>query len=160
MSGIFDRVLKSLELLDQEFEQIEIDPQYADTADFCSKYGFKIDSCGNTIIIKSKRGPRLFVACVVKGSDRLDVNHRVRNLMGVSRVSFASAQDTTELTGMEIGGVTVFDLPPDLAIYIDSKIMDLDYVILGSGDRSSKIQISPDVFHGMKNVSIVDGLSV
>ena len=80
--------------------------------------------------------------------------------MGVSRVSFASAQDTTELTGMEIGGVTVFDLPPDLAVYVDSKIMDLDYVILGSGDRSSKIQISPDVFHGMKNVSIVDGLSV
>ena len=53
--------------------------------------------------------------------------------MGGSRVSFASADDTVALTGMMIGGVTVFALPPELPIYVDAQIMSLDYVILEAG---------------------------
>ena len=160
MSEIEKRVLESLERLPQTFDRIEIEPEYADTADFCSRYGYDMDACGNTIVVTSKRGPKIFSVCVVKGSDRLNVNHTVRRLMGVSRISFASPQDTVDLTGMELGGVTVFDLPSDLPIYVDSKVIELEYVILGSGNRSSKIKTSPDVFHKMGNVKIVDGLSI
>jgi prolyl-tRNA editing enzyme YbaK/EbsC (Cys-tRNA(Pro) deacylase) len=154
------RVLESLERLDQTFERIEIDPEYADTADFCSKYGYKMDACGNTIVIASKSGPKRFSACVVRGVDRLDVNHTVRNLMEVSRISFASPADTIELTGMEIGGVTVFNLPAHVPIYVDSKIAELDYVILGSGDRSSKTKSSPQVFRKLGNVKVIKSLSM
>jgi prolyl-tRNA editing enzyme YbaK/EbsC (Cys-tRNA(Pro) deacylase) len=53
-----------------------------------------------------------------EGTTRLDVNHAVKRLMGVSKLSFASADETMALTGMVIGGVTIFALPPDLPIYV------------------------------------------
>jgi len=61
---------------------------------------------------------------------------------------------------MMIGGVTVFALPPDLPIYVDDRLMQLDWVILGSGSRSSKIKISPAVFRRIPNATIVPGLSI
>ena len=50
------------------------------------------------------------------------MNRRVKGLMEVSRASFASADETMELTGMMIGGVTPFGLPDDLPIYADAKL--------------------------------------
>ncbi len=154
------KVIAVLDGLDVEYEVIEIDPEYADTADFCAKYGYELDECGNTIVVASRREPKQFSACVVKGSSRLDVNKTVRKLMGVRKLSFASAEDTMELTGMEIGGVTPFALPDDLPIYVDSLVMGLQSVILGSGSRSSKINVSPDVFTRMANAEVVEGLSL
>jgi prolyl-tRNA editing enzyme YbaK/EbsC (Cys-tRNA(Pro) deacylase) len=110
--------------------------------------------------VASKRSEKKFAACLVRASDRLDVNKRVRTLMGVSRLSFASAEETRELTGMEIGGVTPFALSEDLRIYVDTKVMELEYVILGSGSRSSKIKVSPSVLRKLTNVEIVEGLSL
>jgi prolyl-tRNA editing enzyme YbaK/EbsC (Cys-tRNA(Pro) deacylase) len=96
----------------------------------------------------------------VLATTRLDVNRTVRKLMGASRVSFASADDTVALTGMMIGGVTVFALPAELPIYVDAPIMALDYVILGGGSRSLKIRVSPIVLRRLPQVSIVPGLGV
>jgi prolyl-tRNA editing enzyme YbaK/EbsC (Cys-tRNA(Pro) deacylase) len=96
---------------------------------------------------------------VVPATRRLDVNHAVRRLMGVARLSFAGAEETRALTGMLIGGVTVFALPPALPIYVDETLMALPWVILGSGSRSSKIKTSPGVFRRVPNVSIVTDLS-
>ena len=61
--------------------------------------------------------------------------------MGVSRLSFASAEETRNLTGMMIGGVTPFGLPAGLSIYADEKLLELDYVILGSAvdPRNSRL---------------------
>jgi prolyl-tRNA editing enzyme YbaK/EbsC (Cys-tRNA(Pro) deacylase) len=80
--------------------------------------------------------------------------------MGVSRLSFATAEETMALTGMAIGGVTVFALPPDLPIYVDGALMGLDYVILGGGNRSTKIKISPDVFARLPGTQVITGLAV
>jgi prolyl-tRNA editing enzyme YbaK/EbsC (Cys-tRNA(Pro) deacylase) len=80
--------------------------------------------------------------------------------MGVSRASFASADDTVALTGMMIGGVTVFALPAELPIYIDAQIMGLDYVILGGGSRSLKIQVSPEALRRLSNAQIIPALGV
>jgi prolyl-tRNA editing enzyme YbaK/EbsC (Cys-tRNA(Pro) deacylase) len=61
-------------------------------------------------------------------------------------VAICEEEEARELTGMAIGGVTVIALPKDLPIYVDEGLMEFDYVILGSGDRSAKIKISPEVF--------------
>tara|TARA_B100001013_G_C24216971_1_gene287673 strand:- start:179 stop:469 length:291 start_codon:yes stop_codon:yes gene_type:complete len=90
----------------------------------------------------------------------LDVNKTVKRLMGVSRLSFASLEETVQLTGMEIGGVTPFALTEEIPIYVDDKLMNLDYVILGSGDRLSKIKASPRVLRQLPNAEIIVGLSL
>jgi prolyl-tRNA editing enzyme YbaK/EbsC (Cys-tRNA(Pro) deacylase) len=157
---IEDRVRQVLAALDVPYELIPIDAAFADTASFCERYGFPVDHSVNTIIVGSKREPKQYCACLVLASRRLDVNHAVRELMGASRVSFASADDTMALTGMMIGGVTVFALPPELPIYVDAQIMALDYVILGGGSRSLKVKMSAEGLTRLPNVQIVPSLSV
>jgi prolyl-tRNA editing enzyme YbaK/EbsC (Cys-tRNA(Pro) deacylase) len=157
---IEDRVRQVLAALDVPYELIPIDAAFADTASFCERYGFPVDHSVNTIIVGSKREPKQYCACLVLASRRLDVNHAVRELMGASRVSFASADDTMALTGMMIGGVTVFALPPELPIYVDAQIMALDYVILGGGSRSLKVKMSAEGLMRLPNLQIVPSLSV
>jgi prolyl-tRNA editing enzyme YbaK/EbsC (Cys-tRNA(Pro) deacylase) len=157
---IEQQVRQVLDGLEVPYELIPIDTAFADTALFCERYGFPADHSVNTIIVGSKKEPRQYCACLVLATTRLDVNHGVRQLMGASRVSFASADDTIALTGMMIGGVTVFALPAELPIYIDAPIMGLDYVILGGGSRSLKIKVSPKVLKRLTNTHIVPALSV
>ena len=154
------KVASALEDLGATFEVMRIDPGFADTAAFCEKYGIPLDHSGNTIIVASKKDPKKYCACLVLATTRLDVNHAVRGLMEVSRVSFDTADETKDLTGMMIGGVTLLALPPELPIYVDERIMALDYVILGGGSRSSKLKLAPDVLRRVPNVRVVPGLAL
>jgi prolyl-tRNA editing enzyme YbaK/EbsC (Cys-tRNA(Pro) deacylase) len=142
------------------FEVIPCDPADADTAAFCARYGYPAERAANTIVVASKKEPKQYGACVVLATTRLDVNHAVRDLLGVNKVSFASAEEMNALTGMRVGGVTAFGLPDSLPLYIDARVMDLDWIILGTGGRNGKIRISPQVFQRMAGVKVVEGLAV
>ena len=140
-------VLATLDTLGIAYERIEIDPAFGDTADFCREYGYPVPECGNTILIASRNEPRQFAACVVRADTRLDVNRRVRKLMGVRKASFASAEDTVAHTGMAIGGVTAFALPEGLPIYVDAAVFELDRVILGKRDALLQDRSRPGRAH-------------
>jgi prolyl-tRNA editing enzyme YbaK/EbsC (Cys-tRNA(Pro) deacylase) len=83
----------------------------------------------------------------------------VRKRLGVSRASFATADETQALTDMEIGGVTPFGLSESLPLWVDQRVMELEYVLLGGGSRTIKIKIAPSVFLHMPNATIVEGLA-
>ena len=156
MTSSEQRVVDALEELGLPFERITIDPAHADTAVFCEKYGYPPETSGNTIIVASKKEPKKFVACVVLATTQLDVNKRVRKLMGASKASFASAEEMNALTGMEVGGVTPFALPADMPLYVDTRVMGLETIILGGGGRGLKIGISPQVFHKLGAEVVAD----
>ena len=157
---IEQRVAQELDALGVPYERVEIDPTFADTAEFCERYDFPLESSANTILVASKKEPRQWAACVVRADTRLDVNHRVRALLGVRKLSFARAEETVERTGMMIGGVTVFALPDELPIYVDARLALRDWIILGGGSRSLKIKISPAVFERMPRAEIVEDLAL
>ncbi len=159
-TDIESQVLAALRDLGVSYEIVHIDPEFADTVDFCEEYGYPLETSGNTIIVASKRGEKKYCACIVQASARLDVNHTVKRLMDVSRASFASADETMELTGMMIGGVTAFALPPDLPVYADPNLQSQEYVILGSGSRSSKLKIPPEDLGKIPGVEFIDGLAM
>jgi prolyl-tRNA editing enzyme YbaK/EbsC (Cys-tRNA(Pro) deacylase) len=138
------------------YELIPIDPAYADTTMFCEHYHYPLAHACNTIIVASKNVPKQFAACVVLATTQLDVNRRVRQLLGVSRLSFATAEDMIELTGMQVGGVTPLALPAGLPLYVDGRIMTLDWMILGGGGRDAKVKISPDVFRQLDAEIVAD----
>lgn len=154
------RVVAQLEALDAEYEEIRIDPAYADTADFCSKYGYDLEDSANCIVVASRPEPKKFAACLNLAPTKLDVNKRVRKLMGVRKLSFASAEDTRDLTGMMIGGVTPFALPDGLMLYVDDRVVARDRVIVGGGSRSLKIWVRTDVFRRMPQAQIIDDLAI
>ena len=125
------------------FRVVPCDPDYADTFPYCEKYGVDLQDAANTILVASKRPRGKLAACVLLATTRLDVNHRVKKVMGVSRLSFASAEVAKDVTGMEIGGVNPFGLPEDLPLLIDSAVMERQEVLLGAGSRTAKIFADP-----------------
>ena len=93
MNELKQMVLDVIDEFDTEYECIEINPEYADTKVFCEKYSYPMEKSCNTIIVASKKEPKQFCACVVLATTRLDVNKRVKKLMEVSKVSFATADE-------------------------------------------------------------------
>src|SRR4029079_7461555 len=86
-----------------ESELFACDPALADTAAFCAAYGFDPADSANTIVVVGKSSPPVYAACVVLATHRLDVNRVVRDRLGTRKASFASPDETRELTGMAIG---------------------------------------------------------
>ena len=142
-----------------EHTVIDCDPDYADTQNFCEHYGYSLDESGNVLLIASKKGEQRFAACVVLATTRLDVNKVARKKLGASRISFAKPEQTKEQTGMELGGVTPFGLPEHIPVWIDSRVMDCGRVILGGGDRASKIIMAPAELLKVPNSEVVENLA-
>jgi prolyl-tRNA editing enzyme YbaK/EbsC (Cys-tRNA(Pro) deacylase) len=144
---------------DVAHEVLPCDPDLADTAAFCAHYGFSVEQAANTILVASKKvAPPRYAACVVLGTTRLDVNRKVSELLAVKRLSFADEQTTMDLTGMMLGGVTAFGIE-DLPIYVDSAVMEQARVVMGGGNRSSKLLLDPNELSKLPNVAVVQGLA-
>ena len=150
---------RQLDALGVHYELIPCDPELADTPVFVQHYAYSVEDCANTIIVKSKTGERKYAACVVLATHRLDVNHMVRKKLGARRVSFAGTEETQQITGMTVGGVTAIGLPDDLPLWVDSAVMDRKTIVLGGASRSWKIITSPQVFERTANTEVVTGLA-
>jgi prolyl-tRNA editing enzyme YbaK/EbsC (Cys-tRNA(Pro) deacylase) len=135
------------------------DPALADTAAFCAAYGFAPEDSANTIVVIGKSDPPVYAACVVLATHRLDVNRVVKQRLGTRKASFASADETRDLTGMEIGGVTAFGLPAGLPLWVDGAVMGRERIVLGGGSRSWKVIAPPAILLTLPDVEIVDGLA-
>lgn len=140
------------------YELFACDPALADTAAFCAAYGFAPSESANTIVVVGKSDPPVYAACVVLATHRLDVNRVVKARFG-RKASFASADQTRELTGMAIGGVTVFGLPAGLPIWVDGAVMVPERIVLGGGSRSWKVLAPPSILLTLPGVEIVEGLA-
>jgi prolyl-tRNA editing enzyme YbaK/EbsC (Cys-tRNA(Pro) deacylase) len=152
-------VIADLERLGLTYEVMECDPDLADTAQFCEAYGVALEESANAIVVASKKPEGHQVVCVALAHTRLDVNGAVRRKLGVRKLSFAPADVTRELTGQEIGGVTIFGLPDGLDVWLDSRVLDCDQVVVGAGSRSAKILLDPSQLVGRAGFEFVDDLA-
>lgn len=159
LDPIEQRALAHLDELDAAYDVVEIDPSLADTEAFCEAYGYALEESANCIVVASREDDPIFAACLNLAHTRLDVNKRVRKLLGVRKLSFASPEQTVDLTGMMIGGVTPFGLPADLPLYVDTRIRDLDRIIVGGGSRRLKLSVDPAAFDRMSQAEWIDDLA-
>lgn len=155
-------VAAHLDRLAVPYELVPCDPDLADTAAFCEAYGVAPEDSANTIVVVGKRGgePEAHVACVVLATTRLDVNHAVRRRLGVRKASFAGPEATVALTGMRIGGVTAFALPPGMPLWVDALVLTRPSVILGGGSRRVKVRTPPSSLLAVEGAEVVEGLAV
>jgi prolyl-tRNA editing enzyme YbaK/EbsC (Cys-tRNA(Pro) deacylase) len=154
-----DQVLESAAATGHPYEVVPCDPELADTAAFCEAYGYGLDQSANAIVVVGKSNPRIYVACLVLATTRLDVNGVVRKRLGVKKASFASADETIEITGMQIGGVTPYGLPAGLPLWVDAAVMDVQAVIVGGGSRDRKLLVAPASLAALPDAEVVDGLA-
>ena len=147
-----ERLEAALATLGVAYELLACDPALADTAEFCAAYGFALEDSANTIVVVGKADPRRYAACIVLAPHRLDVNRTVRNRLGTRKASFASADETRALTGMQIGGVTPFGLPGELPVWVDAAVMARSRIVLGGGSRSWKVIAPPAILLALPGV--------
>jgi len=137
-----------------------IDPDLADTAAFCERYGVLLEDSANCVVIAGRRGDATrYAACVVLATTRADVNGLVRRRLEARKASFAPMADAVELTAMEFGGITPIGLPADWPILVDAAVLDRGIVVIGSGLRRSKLALPSDALRDLTSAEIVNGLA-
>lgn len=154
-----DLVLEVLRDLDVPHEVVPCDPELADTAAFCAHYGYALEDSANAIVVVGKGEPRAHAMCVLLADSRLDVNGVVRRRLGRRKASFASGEETAELTGMALGGVTPFGRPVDLPLWIDARVLTREQVVLGGGGRDRKVVGPPRLLTALPGAEVVEGLA-
>jgi prolyl-tRNA editing enzyme YbaK/EbsC (Cys-tRNA(Pro) deacylase) len=118
----------------------------SDTAAFSARYGFGLEDCANTIVVRYKRdGAEHYAALVSLGSLRLDINGAVKAALGAQRLSFAKREAAVEHSGMEFGGITAFGLPADWRVLVDAAVMERAQIVMGAGVRAAKLLLAPAV---------------
>lgn len=137
-----------------------IDATLADTAAFCDAYGVALAESANCVIVAGRRGDETrYAACIVLATTRADVNGVVRRRLDVRKASFAPMEDAVSLTGMEYGGITPIGLPASWPILVDSRVVAVPHVIIGSGVRHSKIAIAGPALGALPGAEVIDGLA-
>ena len=141
---------------------VDTEPEWADTATFVEHYGQDLlDRSANCVVVAGKRGGEsTLAACVVLSTTRVDVNGAVRCQLGARKASFASMDLATGETGMEYGGITPIGLPADWPVLVDPAVVDLPYVLVGSGRRRGKLLVPGKVFAELPNAVVLEGLGV
>jgi prolyl-tRNA editing enzyme YbaK/EbsC (Cys-tRNA(Pro) deacylase) len=137
-----------------------IDGELADTAAFCEAYGVGLEQSANCVIVAGRRGEvTRYAACVVLATTRADVNGVVRRHLDVRKASFAPMDDAVRLTGMEYGGITPIGLPKSWPVLVDSRVVAMPHVIIGSGVRHSKIAIAGPALGALPGAEVIEGLA-
>lgn len=137
-------------------EVAEIDPDLADTAAFCERYGVTLDESANCVVVAAKRGGETrYAACMVLATMRVDVNGVVRKHLDARKTSFAPMAQAVELTGMEYGGITPLGLPDDWPVLVDTNVAEHAKVVIGSGVRRSKLAVAGATLAGLKSAEVL-----
>jgi prolyl-tRNA editing enzyme YbaK/EbsC (Cys-tRNA(Pro) deacylase) len=135
-------VVAALQSLPFEAYAAAIDPGLADTAAFCAAYAVPLEVSANCVVVAGRRGETsTMAACLVLATERADVNKTVRKQLDVRKISFAGMDDAVTQTGMEYGGITPVGLPADWPVLVDAKIADVEWIVIGSGIRASKLLV-------------------
>jgi prolyl-tRNA editing enzyme YbaK/EbsC (Cys-tRNA(Pro) deacylase) len=156
-----DPVQKAVQSVDEQAEigACAIEPDLADTAEFCAHYGSPPELSANCVIVAGKRaGEVRRAACLVLATTRADVNGVVKRWLEVRKASFAAMDDAVALTGMERGGITPFGLPEGWPVLVDAAVARAPVAVVGSGLRRSKIIAPGRVLADLPGAAVVDGL--
>lgn len=144
---------------DEPFQVAEIDPELADTAAFCERYGVPLGASANCVVVAGRRGDTArLAACVVLATTRADVNGLVRRRLDARKASFAPLDQAVSETGMEYGGITPFGLPGDWPVLVDAAVTDQPYVVVGSGVRRSKLVVPGPALAVLGQAEVLPGL--
>jgi prolyl-tRNA editing enzyme YbaK/EbsC (Cys-tRNA(Pro) deacylase) len=135
---------------------VEIDPDLADTAEFCARYGSPLAASANCVVVAGKRGGETrYAACVVLATTRADVNGVVRRRLDVRKASFAPIDDAVAHSGMAYGGITPIGLP----VLLDAAVASAAELVIGSGVRHSKLLAPGSLLTKLPGAEVVRDLA-
>ncbi|MGH3630971.1 MAG: YbaK/EbsC family protein [Sciscionella sp.] len=140
---------------------VRIDPDLADTAQFCAAYESPPAASANCVVVSGKRGGMVrLAACMVLATTRAEVNTVVRKRLDVRKASFAPMAEVVAASGMAYGGITPIGLPADWPVYVDPAVAQSAELVIGSGIRGSKLLVPGELLAGLPTAEVLAGLGV
>jgi prolyl-tRNA editing enzyme YbaK/EbsC (Cys-tRNA(Pro) deacylase) len=139
---------------------VEIDPDLADTAAMSEAYDLPMAVGANCVVVAGRRdGEERVAACVVRADTRADVNNLVKRTLDVRKASFLAMERAVEESGMEYGGITPLGLPAAWRVLVDSRVLDIDVAVIGSGVRRSKLLLPGHLLADAPGAEVVADLA-
>jgi prolyl-tRNA editing enzyme YbaK/EbsC (Cys-tRNA(Pro) deacylase) len=139
---------------------VEIDPALADTAAMSEAYDLPMSVGANCVVVAGRRdGEERVAACVVRADTRADVNNLVKRTLDVRKASFLAMDRAVEESGMEYGGITPLGLPQAWRVLVDSRVLDIEVAVIGSGVRRSKLLVPGHLLADAPGAEVVEGLA-
>jgi len=103
-----------------------------------------------TFILQTEKG---FLAAVIRGDTRLSYK-KIKRELGLKNISLASPEQVKELTGAEVGWVSLVN--PGLPTILDARLTELAVVNGGSGEPKHTLQISPQAVIQVTQARVFD----
>jgi prolyl-tRNA editing enzyme YbaK/EbsC (Cys-tRNA(Pro) deacylase) len=137
-----------------------IDPELADTAAMSEAYGVSLEDSANCVVVMGRRdGEERSAACVVRADTKADVNNLVKRTLDVRKASFLNHDRAVTETGMEYGGITPVGLPSSWRLLLDSRVLDIETAIIGSGIRGSKLFLPGRLLAQLPGAEVISDLA-
>ncbi len=138
----------------------EINPEYMDGVRLCEHYNIDIKTGANCLVCECKRGEnKSYVALLVPTGYKYNMSSTVKKYTNSRMVSVAPLEYVLEQTKMEYGSINPIGLPQEWKIFIDSKVMEVDRIICGSGLQKSKRSLPSKYLLKLNNVEILENLA-
>lgn len=134
---VTDQIKTLLTEHDCWFETFEHEPVRTSEEAAETRPGYSLHQGAKAIIIRAKRSKRdkWFVMLVLPADLRFD-NNRVKTLLNVKDIRFASREEIAKLTGgVELGGVPPFGNLFDIEVIADPKLFENERIVFNAGDR-------------------------
>ena len=98
------------------------------------------------------------VSRVVPADKRADVNNLVKRTLNVRKCSFLALDRAVAESAMEYGGITPLGLPEGWRVLVDSSLLAVPVVVIGSGVRRSKILLPGRLLGELPRAEVVEAL--
>ncbi len=116
-----------------KFNVVSYSPKVKDAREAAIETGLDLEKMIKTLIFKS--GDK-YLALLIPSPKKVNIQ-QVNQRLGL-KISMASPKEILEVTGCEIGTVTVLELKNKLSIYIDSSVMKYDTIGIASGVKGAE----------------------
>jgi len=80
-------------------------------------------------------------------------------MLDVRKASFLPTERAVEESGMEYGGITPVGLPETWRLLVDSRVLDVEAAVIGSGVRRSKLLVPGALAARLPGAEVVAGLA-
>ena len=151
-------ILELLSKNDCWFETFEHEPVVTSEEAAKLRHGYSLSQGAKAIIVKIKNsaGENEFVMLVLPGDEKFR-GSKVKKLLGVRKLRFATPIEISELTGgIQIGGIPPFGNLFGIKVFAETTLLDNEKIIFNAGDRSFSVAMKAEDYVEIVKPSIVE----
>lgn len=150
--------LKALAATDLEYRIVRTTPARS-AEESAEMQGIPLGALLRTLVVRRGEGDYLFV--LVPGGRKFDWS-KLRDLLGVRRMTMPDAEEARGVTGYERGAITPFGARTALPVIIDSAAFEQPVIAIGGGAHGVNVHLAPRALTEhfdaqMAEISVLEG---